>query len=105
MVVNPSVTFISSEETFCNFTNEIVRAGQTYPIDIGLNRSVVIMFSFNRTDRVYNVRTLDKIEDYEPEDVTVSLSEYLAFAQEVGVVCAGFGVVFALAAVKVRGAT
>ena len=103
--VVPRVFFRSSHDSFCNFTLEIIEAGRTYPIDLGYNVSVSIRFSFNDSSVVYNVFTLETAEHYEPEDVDISLAEYWAFAQEVGFVCAGFGALFALAAIKVRSRT
>ncbi len=105
MVVLPTVYFESSEDAFCNWTDETIDAGRVVPLEIGYNRSVSLMFSFNGSEVVYNVWTFADPGDYEPEDVEVSVAEYWAFAQEVGMVCAGFGVIFALAAIKVRSFT
>ena len=104
VVVNPRIFYQSSEDSFCNLTSEIIQAGRIYPIELGYNVTVSIMFSFNDSSMVYNVVTL-AIDDYRPVDLSISLAEYWDFAQEVGIVCAAFGAVFGLAAIKVRSAT
>ena len=105
MVVLPTVYFESSEDTFCNFTGEIYSAGRKVPIEIGYNKSVSLLFSFNGSVKVYNVWTWASPDDYEPEDVSVDLAKYLAFASEVMWTCTAFGVVAGLAAIKVRSST
>lgn len=105
VAVLPTVTFESSEDTFCNWTSEIYQAGRKVPIEIGYNMTVSILFSFNGSERVYNVYTFGNPDDYLPEDVTVSVAEFWEFAQEVAVVCAGFGVLAGIAAIKVRSST
>ena len=103
--MNPRVFYESSQDSFCNLTSEIIEAGRIYPIDLGYNVSVAIRFSYNESDVIYNLYTLRSAEEYEPEDVDISLARYWAFAQEVGITCAAFGALFALAAIKVRSAT
>ncbi len=103
--MNTRIFAQSSEDTFCNFTGETVRAGRVYPIELDYNMSVSIRFSHNGSSMIYNIFTYNTPEEYEPEDVVISLAEYWEFAQEVGVTCAIFGAVFALAAIKVRSAT
>ncbi len=106
VVVNTRIFIRSSQEAVCNFTDETIGAGQVYSIELGYNVSVTIQLNnFNGSSVIYNVFTYSTPDEYQPEVVSVSLAEYLAFAQEVGVVCAGFGAVFALAAIKVRSAT
>ena len=105
VVVNTRIFLLSSHDAICNFSSVDPTAGRKVPIDLGYNMSVSIEVSYNGSTVTYNVYTYDSPEDYEPEDVDVSLAEHLAFVQEVGVVCAGFGAVFALAAIKVRSST
>ncbi len=105
VVVNPRIFVRSSHDTFCNFTSEDLSAGFIQPIDIGFNKSVSLMFSHNDTELVFNVWTREKAEDYDPEDVSMSIADATAFWEEVAVVCTGFGAVAGLAAIKVRSKT
>lgn len=105
VAVAPTVFFTSSHDTFCNFTSEIVRAGRIYPIELGYNITVSLMFSFNGSEVVYNVYTYQGAVDYEPKEITVSLEEYWRFAQDVSLTCLCFGALAGFLAIKVRGLT
>lgn len=104
-VVNTRVFFISSEDAFCNWTSEIITAGRKSVIELGYNMSVSLLFSFNGSEVVYNVFTFDSAEEYEPEDVEISLAEHQEFLIEVAVVCAGFGAIAVMVAFPVRSRT
>ncbi len=105
MVVNPRVFFRSSHDTFCNLTSVDLEAGRIHPLELGYNVTVSIRFSYNGSSVVYNVWTRASPDDYEPEDVSMSIADATAFWEEVAVVCTGFGAVAGLVAIKVRSKT
>lgn len=100
--VNLRVYYQSSLDSWCNYTDVYVAAGQIYMISLDYNQTASIMFTHNDTSRVYNVFTFDTPEDYEPIDLTVNLQQYLDDLTTVGTICAAFGFVGVWLAVRVR---
>lgn len=105
MIVLPTIHVQSSHDAFCNLTSVDLEAGRILPIEIGYNMSVSMLISYNGSSRVYNMVTLERAEEYEPEDLTMSLAEAQAFYWEIAQVGAGLGALGGFCAFVVRSKT
>lgn len=102
--VNTRCYFQSNLQTYCNFTDETIDAGEIYMIVVDYNTTTSIRFSFNQSNRVYNIYTLSGPDDYEPSEVVIDLAKHFAWLTQLSLVCAAVGMLAVFAAVKVRSA-